>query len=153
MSIKSSHYATISEGTKFMYKEKGLKQIITGRGPLLGAIVVGLQGTIKDEGNVIIKYITEDLEDTHSSRHRYEWQIMGWSRCSKDCGGGVQRLIIRCFDSVTGQRIKRRLCGPKRSRPRSEKQGCNMFSCETSWVPGEWEHCSATCGKTGKQYR
>lgn len=152
-SIRSSHYETISEGTKFLYQEKGSRKIVTGRGPLQGAVVVGLQGTSRDEGDIVIKYITEDLEDTHSSRHRYEWQIMGWSRCSKDCGGGVQRLIIRCFDSVTGQRIKKRLCGPKRSRPRSEKRGCNTFSCETAWVAGEWEHCSASCGKTGTKYR
>ena len=27
------------------------------------------------------------------------------------------------------------------------------FSCETHWVPGKWEQCSATCGKQGVKYR
>ena len=69
-SIRSSHYATISEGTRFLYQEKGGRKIVTGRGPLQGAVVVGLKGGSRQEGDIGIKYITEDLEDTHSSRHR-----------------------------------------------------------------------------------
>ena len=53
----------------------------------------------------------------------------------------------------TGQRIKKRLCGSKRSRPRAERRPCNSFACEAEWVPAAWEDCSANCGKQGKQYR
>ena len=53
----------------------------------------------------------------------------------------------------TGQRIKKRLCGSKRSRPRAERRPCNSFACEAEWVPAAWEDCSANSGKQGKQYR
>ena len=125
--VKGGHWSTVAQGARFQYQESQTALTITARGPLLAPVLVGIRGTTSMEAELTVKYITESLEDTHSNRHRYEWVIKGWSRCSKDCGGGLQRLIIRCFDSVTGQRIKRRLCGPKKNRPRSEKKSCNTF--------------------------
>ena len=125
--VRGSHWSTVSEGTKFQYQESQTAELVTGRGPLLAPVLVGVRAAASQEAEVRVKFITENLEDTHSKRHRYEWVIKGWSRCSKDCGGGVQRLVIRCFDSLTGQRIKRRLCGPKKNRPRTEKRSCNTF--------------------------
>jgi len=84
---------------------------------------------------------------------RYEWQTRGWSTCSEDCGGGVQKMIIRCYDSITGNRVQRKHCGVKRNRPRTEHRPCNTFQCEAEWVEGDWENCDQTCGKTGTQYR
>ena len=152
--VKGRHWSTVAEGTKFQYQESiSTTVMVTARGPLLGPVLVGLRAFTRQQAELRIKYTTENLEETHSKRHRYEWVIKGWSRCSADCGGGVQRLVIRCFDSVTGQRIKRRLCGPKKNRPRSEKRSCNTFRCETQWAVGQWETCSATCGKLGRKYR
>ena len=104
------------------------------------------------------RYITEIVEETHSKRQRYEWQIKGWSRyqsihlkepasktwlrCSRECGGGTRHLVTRCYHPVTGkvrlrvsfkyvsswlQRIRNRLCGPKRSRPGRREKSCNTF--------------------------
>ena len=126
--VKGRHWSTVSQGTKFQYQESHTTTImVTGRGPLLGPVLVGVRAATSQQAEIKIKYMTEVEEETHSKRHRYEWVIKGWSRCSADCGGGLQRLVIRCFDSITGQRIKRRLCGPKKNRPRSEKRSCNTF--------------------------
>ena len=51
-----------------------------GRGPLLGTVIVGLTGRQGAEGQVVIKFITERVEETHSNRQNYEWQIKGWSK-------------------------------------------------------------------------
>ena len=70
------------------------------------------------------------------------------------------------------QRIRNRLCGPKRSRPgRREKKRCNTFrsglqnlaraplnpqflnSCDMKWVAGDWEPCTTSCGKDGTRQR
>ena len=94
------------------------------------------------------------MEETHSNRQRYEWQIKGWSRCNKNLephlGFQVQQRVWwrnqTLGDKVlspghwTGEtktlgrksppskRIRNRLCGPKRSRPgRREKKRCNTF--------------------------
>ena len=29
----------------------------------------------------------------------------------------------------------------------------SIQSCETHWVPGNWEQCTSTCGKNGMRYR
>ena len=64
------------------------------------------------------------------------------SRCSRECGGGTRHLVTRCYHPVTGkvrlrtsfkyvsprlQRIRNRLCGPKRSRPGRREKSCNTF--------------------------
>ena len=125
--VRGTHWSTVALGTKFQYQQSDAAILVTGRGPLLGPVLVGVKAVSRQQADLKVQFTTESLEDTHSNRHRYEWVIKGWSRCSADCGGGLQRLVIRCFDSVTGQRIKRRLCGPKRNRPRSEKRSCNTF--------------------------
>ena len=65
-----------------------------------------------------------------------------FSRCSRECGGGTRHLVTRCYHPVTGkvrlrvsfkyvsprlQRIRNRLCGPKRSRPGRREKSCNTF--------------------------
>ena len=72
----------------------------------------------------------------------------GFRLIKSGSGSLASYLLLR-----TGQRIKKRLCGSKRSRPRAERRPCNSFACEAEWVPAAWEDCSANCGKQGKQYR
>ena len=109
-----------------------------------------------------------------------------FSRCSRECGGGTRHLVTRCYHPVTGkvrlrvsfkyvsprlQRIRNRLCGPKRSRPGRREKSCNTFrsglrkldiasinpefrnSCDMDWVVGDWEPCTSSCGKDGTRKR
>ena len=70
--FKGTHWTTISEGTKFQFHITDSNSLlITGRGPLLSPIVVGMVNTKKSEEVIHFKYITETQEDTHSNRHRY----------------------------------------------------------------------------------
>ncbi|XP_049870395.1 A disintegrin and metalloproteinase with thrombospondin motifs 3-like [Pectinophora gossypiella] len=59
--------------------------------------------------------------------------------CSASCGGGIRIVRTRC--------PRDQQCAPTRY------EACNLHSCEFEWSPGEWEECSATCGKAGVQAR
>ncbi|XP_068631071.1 A disintegrin and metalloproteinase with thrombospondin motifs 1-like [Battus philenor] len=59
--------------------------------------------------------------------------------CSVSCGGGVRVVRQRCARDQN--------CTPTRY------EHCNTHSCEFRWAYGEWEECSATCGKEGVQER
>jgi len=149
--VSTGQSSAISQGAKFEYRSIHGREFLSSRGPLLGSIMIGLSGS--GEGEVKVKYVIRAKEDTLSSRHRYEWQTRGWSRCSKDCGGGLQKLVIRCYNSESGERMRRQHCGAKRNRPKTEKRKCNNFACASSWVSGEWEDCNSSCGKLGIQTR
>ena len=69
-STLKGHWTTISEGTKFQFQQLGNNLIITARGPLLAPIFVGMTSPSRFEGTGSYKFITENLEDTHVSRHR-----------------------------------------------------------------------------------
>ena len=71
----SSHWTTISGGTKFQFHLTDNNLIVTARGPLLAPIVLGMSSSTKVEGEMSLKYVTEKLEDTHSKRHRLEFKI------------------------------------------------------------------------------
>ena len=75
------------------------------------------------------------MEETHSNRQRYEWQIKGWSRCNKnlnhilvsrcsrECGGGTRHLVTRCYHPVTGQ-VRRRHLAENHLHQRGSGIGC-----------------------------
>ena len=70
-STLKGHWTTISEGTKFQFQQLGNILMITARGPLLAPIFVGMTSPSRFEGTGSYKFIMENLEDTHVSRHRY----------------------------------------------------------------------------------
>ena len=69
-STLTSHWTTVSSGTKFQFQLSEKSLLITARGPLLAPVVVGMSSSSRNYGEVNVKYITENLEDTHSNRHR-----------------------------------------------------------------------------------
>ena len=75
-STLKGHWTTISEGTKFQFQQLGKNLIITARGPLLAPIFVGMTSPNRMDGTSSFKFITENLEDTHVSRHRYSFVVI-----------------------------------------------------------------------------
>ena len=75
-STLKGHWSTISEGTKFQFEESGESLVITARGPLLAPIFVGMTSPNRMDGTSSFKFITENLEDTHVSRHRYSFVVI-----------------------------------------------------------------------------
>ena len=65
------------------------------------------------------------------------WKFGPWRRCSKSCGGGLQRRVVFCRNTHVGDCLVE-------DQPRGVKR-CGDFACP-SWLVGEWTGCSKTCG-------
>ena len=100
--VKVKLYDIVSVGAKFRYSR--ILQLdgplheerITSKGPLLRPIVVfstsqSLGATYKAK----VEFTVSAANDPLSSRPAYHWVIRGWSKCSQDCDGGTQHLILR----------------------------------------------------------
>ena len=84
-------------GSKFDYcKEDDFTENFNSKGPLLGPLVlVVASNKIGNLFQANVSFVMSRYNDPLFSMQKYEWLTKGWSRCSKECGGGVQRLILR----------------------------------------------------------
>uniref|UniRef100_A0A8C7ZK55 ADAM metallopeptidase with thrombospondin type 1 motif, 9 n=1 Tax=Oryzias sinensis TaxID=183150 RepID=A0A8C7ZK55_9TELE len=78
------------------------------------------------------------------------WSTDPWSSCSASCGDGVQQREVSCHDE--GHRSPLETGCTQRSRPPSS-QSCRVADCPSRyrWKEGEWQTCSATCGRGYRQ--
>ncbi|KDR16488.1 hypothetical protein L798_08797, partial [Zootermopsis nevadensis] len=81
----------------------------------------------------------------------FSWFEGEWSECSQSCGHGIQQRTVQChhLDLVVSEDE----CNPT-ERP-SEQRNCFNSNCQDEfyWVPGEWQDCSHSCGRKGRQQR
>lgn len=91
---QDSHF--VSEGTKFTFSP--LDGTLTARGPLTAPLSLSLALDGSDEVKywVEVSYaMSEENDPLFSSQRSYEWVAQGWSKCSRDCGGGKQHVLLR----------------------------------------------------------
>ena len=82
----------VTEGTKFTLSHNYLH----AKGPLLGPLVIlAFSDHIGASFSANVSFSVSRFNDPLFSMQKYEWVIKGWSKCSKICGGGHQRLILR----------------------------------------------------------
>lgn len=79
-------------------------------------------------------------------KRKYTWKLIGFTPCSKSCGGGTQQPIIRC---VRGEPIRafspKKCAHTKKPIVNENLLKCNSQPCPAFWRLGEWSSCS--CGE------
>ncbi|XP_017773383.1 PREDICTED: A disintegrin and metalloproteinase with thrombospondin motifs 3-like [Nicrophorus vespilloides] len=145
----------IIEGTKFYYTKSAGFHLLWAKGPVLAEIVVLVYASRNqvDMGlNISLVseyYVHRNMSDANI---KYKWIIGNWGPCTKTCGGGKRYKTKACSDIFSGKIVPRRFCSIS-TKPITESQKCNVFSCNFVWYPGMWEPCSAMCGSSGIQMR
>ena len=106
----------------------------------------------KDQSSAVTKKLPV-LRNT-KNLPRYRWKIGHWNKCSVNCGPGLQKRVVSCYDRVRGQTEEdQRKCSRVRPKPK-DKQACNSRNCPIGkWLEGEWSACSASCGKVNQSTR
>lgn len=79
-------------------------------------------------------------------KRKYTWKLIGFTPCSKSCGGGTQQPIIRC---VRGEPIRafspKKCAHTKKPIVNENLLKCNSQPCPAFWRLGEWSSCF--CGE------
>ena len=92
----SNRSTFVTEGAKFTRQNLNQTDLLHARGPILGPLVLLTSSDqIGDTFSANVSFTVSRLKDPLYSMQRYEWVIKGWSKCTKDCGGGYQKLILR----------------------------------------------------------
>ncbi|XP_017269792.1 A disintegrin and metalloproteinase with thrombospondin motifs 7 isoform X2 [Kryptolebias marmoratus] len=73
-----------------------------------------------------------------------KWKVGEWSKCSKNCEGGVEFREVQCFDLRDERPLRPFHCRAMSTRPPTQKS-CNVQPC-LDWYTSSWGQCSASCG-------
>ncbi|KAK0097575.1 hypothetical protein PV326_000993 [Microctonus aethiopoides] len=85
-------------------------------------------------------------------KRKFAWKIMGFSPCSKTCGGGIQNASMKCVREDRGNVVPDRRCKRIEKPPTPRPLQCNDRPCPPRWRADGWSDCSVTCG-TGVKTR
>uniref|UniRef100_A0A8C6Y7F7 ADAM metallopeptidase with thrombospondin type 1 motif 2 n=1 Tax=Naja naja TaxID=35670 RepID=A0A8C6Y7F7_NAJNA len=148
----------IHMGAEWEYRNDEDREMIQTMGPLRHSISI-LVSSLKTRISLTYKFmIHEDslnVDDNNVLKDPvpYEWALKKWTQCSKPCGGGYQFTKYGCRRKNDLKMIRRSYC-ESISKPRPIRRMCNLQECsQPTWVTGDWEPCSKSCGKTGYQVR
>ncbi|XP_042347431.1 A disintegrin and metalloproteinase with thrombospondin motifs 7 [Plectropomus leopardus] len=78
------------------------------------------------------------------------WNVQEWSKCSKNCDGGIKSREVQCFDLRDQRPLRPFHCRAMSSRPHT-RMACNLQPC-LDWYTSSWGQCSEVCGG-GEQQR
>ncbi|KAM8894980.1 A disintegrin and metalloproteinase with thrombospondin motifs 7 isoform 2-T2 [Spinachia spinachia] len=78
------------------------------------------------------------------------WKLQEWSKCSRNCGGGLKSREVQCFDLRNQRPLRPFHCRAASSRPQTQ-MACNVQPC-LEWYMSSWGQCSEVCGG-GEQQR
>ncbi|KAH8287902.1 hypothetical protein KR018_006958, partial [Drosophila ironensis] len=90
---------------------------------------------------------TEDTSSSSSSsrtarKRVFNWKVVGFSGCTKSCGGGTQTPIIRCIRKNPLRYYSQRRCMHSVKPVLNENLlHCNTQPCPAYWRMDEWGEC------------
>ncbi|NWI39330.1 ATS7 metalloproteinase, partial [Picathartes gymnocephalus] len=135
-------------GTTFTYKRTGNWENLTSPGPTVEPVWIQLLFQETNPG-VRYQYTIQRPADSENEIEQPEflWRFGSWTSCTATCGTGVQRQAVHCVERLAGL-VEERFCDAL-SRPDDQQRTCSEEPCPARWWVGEWQKCSATCGRAG----
>ncbi|KAM9312528.1 A disintegrin and metalloproteinase with thrombospondin motifs 2-like [Gastrophryne carolinensis] len=150
----------VKMGIEWDYRSDDNRETLQTIGPLRHPIVVLVIPHGKKKISLSYKYMIHEDSLNVGNNYvpeedmvSYEWALKKWSACSKPCGGGYQFTRYGCRRKSDHKMVNRKMCEyiPKLKPIR---RACNLQECsQPIWITGDWEPCTATCGKNGYQSR
>ncbi|NXT78962.1 ATS7 metalloproteinase, partial [Zapornia atra] len=139
-------------GTTFTYKRTGNWENLTSPGPTVEPVWIQLLFQETNPG-VRYQYTIQRPADSENEIEQPEflWRFGSWTTCTATCGTGVQRQIVHCVEKLAGI-VEERYCDAL-TRPDDQQRTCSEEPCPARWWVGEWQTCSATCGRSGLMKR
>lgn len=97
--------------------------------------------------NYKLKAANSNTTSTTGRRKRkFVWKVIGFTPCSKTCGGGSQQPIIRCVRGDPTRAYTPKKCAHMKKPVVSEGlMKCNSQPCPAFWKLAEWSSCR--CGE------
>jgi len=78
------------------------------------------------------------------------WKVIGFSPCSKSCGGGSQAPIVRCVREAPTRFFSPKRCAHLKQPTLNENlMRCNTQPCPAYWKLADWSECS--CGNYNEE--
>ncbi|KAM9181649.1 A disintegrin and metalloproteinase with thrombospondin motifs 7 [Mergus octosetaceus] len=78
------------------------------------------------------------------------WRVGNWSKCSRNCGGGVKVRDVHCIDTRDQRLLRPFHCQAVLYKPPAQMP-CQSTPC-LDWYTSSWRECSEPCGG-GEQER
>lgn len=104
------------------------------------------------------RYSLKSVDDITSRpqprRRKFAWKVVGFTACSKSCGGGTQTPIIKCVRENPYRVFNLKRCTHlKQPQLHENMMKCNTQPCPAYWKIFEWGDCH--CGGSGaeKEFR
>jgi thrombospondin type-1 domain-containing protein 4 len=84
---------------------------------------------------------------TGRKKRKFTWKVIGFTPCSKTCGGGSQQPIIRCVRGMESTKAySPKKCAHLKKPDINEKlMKCNSQPCPAFWKLGDFSSCQ--CGE------
>ncbi|XP_073823573.1 thrombospondin type 1 domain containing lonely heart isoform X2 [Musca autumnalis] len=87
-------------------------------------------------------------------KRRYNWKVVGFSACSKSCGGGMQQPIIKCVRENPLRYYSQRRCAHSDKPMINENLlRCNTQPCPAFWRVEDWGECRCHHSEGGVRER
>ncbi|XP_055643965.1 A disintegrin and metalloproteinase with thrombospondin motifs 7 [Toxorhynchites rutilus septentrionalis] len=112
--------------------------------------VDGISNEISEKANIRVPKQRTIMNTTIFSstvkplrKRKFLWKVIGFSACSKSCGGGVQQPVIKCVREAPTRIFSPKRCAHLTQPVLNENVlRCNTQPCPAYWKLSEWSECN-----------